>query len=598
MALFEREPNYHISLLAELHKDNKHTEIVLYSDGKSEPIHSLFLGYTNTAMKDLLTSSKSNLLILPDFSAVLPDLVTLIYTGKTPGLTEQKLKLLISLCEEFGMNTSVINNASHYNLDESNKEHNHLKIETEINSVTTDEKFCLRMPESRIEHNEKSLNVVHTFNGFKGRVQTEYNSSPIGPYQGPYDQDPAVPLSAQLLKSPLSFAKYTNFKHPEKISCKIFKVKPITKACDNLERIALLEIKEDSKNKFNEPDDKRKIFYTCKKKYCEIPCPCHACCSDSGQCSKHNICHPDLFDEEDHLFSVRSTEPVCTEKDFFRFSYVLRYPGISKTCLQCKIDLLDHKSYHLKFHWTCKFCRLYQYKLYPKSVKALHEREKQEQKWYKSVCPYCNKKFIEQYQKKKHVELEHKKNKLKCDECAKSFQCPQSLDYHKLSKHTTNARKSHNCSICHKSFLAKVTLNNHIKYMHTNERKFECSKCDSKFKQRKHLNEHSKKIHDFNPRQEDYWQDLRKKIFQCENCSKNFSREVDFKAHVKAKHSNLETFTCDLCPNVYKHEKNLRQHKLEKHGPEINRYECPECGKMFNHKRNLERHRLSHVKTS
>ena len=169
-----------------------------------------------------------------------------------------------------------------------------------------------------------------------------------------------------------------------------------------------------------------------------IPCPCVACCSDRGQCPDHHISHPDLFDETDHLFSVRSTELSCTEKDFFNYSYVLKYSGISKTCFQCKLDLLDHKSYHLKFHWTCKFCKFYQYKLYPKSIKALHEREIQEQKWYKAVCPYCDKKFIEQYQKKKHVEKEHKDKKLKCFECEESFQCQQSLDYHKLSNHTAN----------------------------------------------------------------------------------------------------------------------------------------------------------------
>ena len=103
---------------------------------------------------------------------------------------------------------------------------------------------------------------------------------------------------------------------------------------------------------------------------------------------------------------------VVQRRIFLNYSYVLKYPGISKTCFQCKLDLLDHKSYHLKFHWTCKFCKLYQYKLYPKSVKALHKREIQEQTWYKLVCNYCDKKFVEQYQKKKHVEQEHKNKKL------------------------------------------------------------------------------------------------------------------------------------------------------------------------------------------
>ena len=118
------------------------------------------------------------------------------------------------------------------------------------------------------------------------------------------------------------------------------------------------------------------------------------------------IKHTDLFDETDHAVSVRSTEHTCTSKYFFWRSYVLKYPGIPKDCPRCRKDLLNHKSYHIKFHWTCKFCKFYQYKLYPKSAKELQEREIQEEKWYKSVCPFCDTKFIGPYQRKKHVELE------------------------------------------------------------------------------------------------------------------------------------------------------------------------------------------------
>ena len=204
--------------------------------------------------------------------------------------------------------------------------------------------------------------------------------------------------------------------------------------------------------------------------------------SDIGQ-----ICHFDLFDKTNHLFSVRTTELSCSEKDFFDNSYVLKYPGISKHCRRCQIDLLQHKCYHIKFHWKCKFCKLYQYKLYPKSITELREREKKEQRWYRTVCPFCDKKFIEPFQRRKHVELEHKNKKLKCEECKKLFQCKQSLDYHKISKHSPNIPKSHSCNICNKSFIAKVTLDSHIKYKHSDDRLFECKKCDSKFKQKKNL---------------------------------------------------------------------------------------------------------------
>ena len=120
---------------------------------------------------------------------------------------------------------------------------------------------------------------------------------------------------------------------------------------------------------------------------------------------------------------------MCNNLSLYRNSYILRYPGIPKSCPQCMIDLLHHKSYHLVFHASCKFCKFYQYKTFPKTADRLRARENKEKTWYKAVCPYCDKKFVESYQRKKHIEMEHMNQKLRCDECEKTFQCKQSLNY-------------------------------------------------------------------------------------------------------------------------------------------------------------------------
>ena len=108
---------------------------------------------------------------------------------------------------------------------------------------------------------------------------------------------------------------------------------------------------------------------------------------------------------------------------------------------------------------------------------------------------------------------------------------------------------SHSCNICNKSFIAKVTLDSHIKYKHSDDRLFECKKCDSKFKQKKNLDRHIKNAHGLNPRKEDYWQDFKRSTFDCKNC-KNSSEKKFWKC-IKRK-----------CPNSYKYKKNLYQHKL------------------------------------
>ena len=587
-------PDYCDSLMSELQHAKTHTDTILHSDGRSVPLHSAILSSCSQVLADLLAcSDDTKTLLVPGLSAVLCDFVSLVYTGLAPNLTALETEQLSSLCKELGMDTSVSDNGIE-KVTKANSGQKHLVLESNIHSYISNESFVLRMPVSRVDHSQKTVNTDHVFEGFKGRVQDEYNESPVGPYEGPYDQDPTVPLFAQLSKSRITFDQYTNFIHPEKIKCKIFKLKQNAGNIDDLDRIKLIEICKNSSDMFVEPDNDEKTFYTCKNKFCVIPCPCQLCTSTEGQCPEHLVKHMDLFHEKEHAISVRSTELSCSKENFFMRSYVLKYPGIPKSCVRCSSDLLNHKSFHIKFHWTCKFCKLYQYKLYPKSVKELHEREVKEKTWYKSVCPHCDKRFTVPYQRKKHIESEHEgKNKLKCDECTEMFQCKQSLEYHILSKHTENA-PLHNCNMCTQSFPAKVTLDNHIKYKHSDLRKFKCKKCGSMFKQRKNLNQHLLNVHGTNPRKEDYWQDLQRKISNCESCGEKFTRKTDLNAHIKAKHADNNTFSCDHCSTKFRYKKNLTRHKLENHGGDEKKYECPDCGKLFNQKSNMERHRLTH----
>ena len=97
-----------------------------------------------------------------------------------------------------------------------------------------------------------------------------------------------------------------------------------------------------------------------------------------------------------------------------------------KRLFQIQITCLCHICYHLDFHNSCKFCKLYQFKLFPQTVKELHTRQIKDQSWYKSVCPHCDKKFSEPYTVKKHIELKHTSKNLKCEKCPKAFQSKHS----------------------------------------------------------------------------------------------------------------------------------------------------------------------------
>ena len=319
------------------------------------------------------------------------------------------------------------------------------------------------------------------------------------------------------------------------MECKKFKIKNNYDSYGDLHKIESLEIVEDCNEQYTKSDDDndQKIYYTCTKNFCFIPCPCHPCSSQKRQCTDHNIKHIDTFNEKDDAISIRSSDHFCRDKTFLLSSYILKYPGIPKNCIQCKRDLLHHKCYHLDFHGACKFCKFYQYKMFPTTIQELYERKVKEEMWYKSVCPFCDKKFTEPNTKKRHIEMHHMNKKLPCEKCEKSFQCKQSLEYHYLTTHQKKTTLYFACEVCEKTFITKIGLNNHMKFKHTeNFEQNVCDICEAKFKHEKYLKAHKLHVHGLDQKTEDYWQDIPRKLYECETCNTKFMRKADLKVHI------------------------------------------------------------------
>ena len=598
--MFFFTPGYCSSLLSELENDELHTDTVLCSENSCVFVHAAVIRNCSLLLNNLLASSTSKTIILPGFSSVLHDFVTLVYTGTVTVQTDLDSQLLVLLCKQLEMKAS--SNIKSGKRDtkkrkDDSEQPDCLKVETEIFCENSQDVFNLRMPKCRIDRkNLKAKKISHKLDGFKGRIQEEYNCSPVGPYEGPYDQNPQIPLYAQLYKSRLNFRHYTTFSHPQTSQCSILKVNKHYDDIDDLKKIDSLEIHKEAEEAFvKEKHDE--VFYTCTENLCEIPCLCHQCNLKEDQCTKHKIKHIDLFNENEDAISVRSTDDYCYKETFFLHSYTLKYPGIPKDCIQCTRDLLHHKCYHIDFHRMCKFCKLYEYKLFPKTTEELLAREEAEKKWYKSVCPFCDRKFIEPHTTKRHIELEHKGKKLTCEKCPKVFQCKQSLDYHTLISHTKIPPTSHACQLCDKTFRSKIGLDNHIKFVHSNNvKQYACSKCESTFKHKKYLNAHILYVHGVNEQKEDYWQDLPRQSFVCETCKARFIRKADLNVHTKTKHTDRAMLKCDQCPAKFTYKKTLERHKMENHDGGRKRFKCSNCGELFNQKRNMERHQMSHSK--
>ena len=171
-----------------------------------------------------------------------------------------------------------------------------------------------------------------------GPIQKEYNSSPVGPYMGSFDQSEELRLDIQLPDSNLDFDGYTQFRHPNNVLCKTYSIKDLYKKFAELSKIDALEIAEDDETYVD--DDESQLHYTCQAKDCRIPCPCAPCCTGESQCADHRIKHEEMFDENLDAVSIRNTEEYCLDGSFFKKGYLIKYPGIPITCKKCKKDFL------------------------------------------------------------------------------------------------------------------------------------------------------------------------------------------------------------------------------------------------------------------
>ena len=151
--------------------------------------------------------------------------------------------------------------------------------------------FSLQFPLSRIQRDRSNLRVNQVLEGFDGRLQKDYNSScVVGPYMGPSDQNKALPLSCQLSESCLDFDQYTQFIHPENLSCQTFAIKETYEEIGDVTKIDSLLIGqnvESDETTATDDYEEEHVLYTWKCTKCKIPCVRSFCCTGDDQCKEH-----------------------------------------------------------------------------------------------------------------------------------------------------------------------------------------------------------------------------------------------------------------------------------------------------------------------
>ena len=590
-------------------------DFILLSGGKKLLVHSLMLRNASPSLKALIDTSCScfqpDAIFLPQkYSSVLSHFVDLLYTGSSflpknliPPLKELTYLLGIvnvSLDENVPQNNEASDNDETENPDDQIP----FKLCTQI-SRGSQKPFTLSLPQSRMTRNFSNLKHLETLEGFNGRVQEEYNKCPIGEYAGPYDLNEKLKLDILLPNTNLDYLQYSDFIHPENVSCRVFHVEKGYENLSDLDKIDALNILKsddcasDDQSGDSNDEDTGKVYYTCQKKKCRIPCPCAPCCTQEKQCPEHKVKHLQLFDDKEHSIVIRSSEDFCRDESFFDTSYIIKFAGIPLNCSHCQKDLLHHKLYHISFHDDCKFCKQNWFKLFAKDRNDLHEREKKERDYYRTVCPHCDKKFCEPASAKKHIELAHNQSPFTCEVCSTSFHSKQAKEYHNTLKHSTS-KASEKCDVCHKVLASKISLRNHMMYVHSEERKFECKSCDQKFKQKKSLKKHYLQVHSINQYQEMYHEPESEMRYSCEQCGSHYKQKATLNHHIRQKHNQhigKSDMTCNQCPSKFKEKKSLISHVKLQHGEPSVDFKCTECGKLFNQKKNLNKHKFRFHKT-
>ena len=240
----------------------------------------------------------------------------------------------------------------------------------------------------------------------------------------------------------------------------------------------------------------------------------------------------DSFDEDDYV--VETIDPLSGKSKnesvakFEQHKKNIRHKVICKVCNEVFINkyvLLEHEEktgHYLKF--PCSYCE--------KRFRQKIQVKRHEAQVHSDVMPFecnrCDRKFKSEFSWKRHQDNDevHKKLEnytpfLSCEVCGKQFERRRKwcLDQHMLTHETTNkfpcdicgkylksntyliqhmkacsGIKDNECAFCGKKFAKKTVLANHER-LHTGERPYSCRICNENFRTHHDYSLHGRNVH-------------------------------------------------------------------------------------------------------
>jgi hypothetical protein len=68
-------------------------------------------------------------------------------------------------------------------------------------------------------------------------------------------------------------------------------------------------------------------------------------------------------------------------------------------------------------------------------------------------------------------------------------------------------------------------------------------------------------------------------VYKCENCNNDYKTKKSLRAHIKIKHSRIESLRCEKCDKYFVNQYKLRHHLYKTHPSKL--HFCSFCGSYF-----------------
>ncbi|XP_060802491.1 zinc finger protein 470 isoform X2 [Amyelois transitella] len=141
------------------------------------------------------------------------------------------------------------------------------------------------------------------------------------------------------------------------------------------------------------------------------------------------------------------------------------------------------------------------------------------------------------------------------------------------------------CNYCNKTFSNKASIRRHI-YVHLNAKPYECVDCLKRFTHEVNLQYHLKKRHPelYSPRN-----------FKCQICEKVFRFKETLSIHLDLHVNKYGSFKCLYCEESFNNISELAKHKKTNHFSAIP-LDCHICSERFSTHNKLVKHLKEHLK--